>query len=214
MRKSLAYFLFALGIIAGIVIAVPLSIRNAAAPYMYESASEVPTSTVAIVLGASVIRGEPSPILEERAEAALELYRAGKVQKILMTGDDSVRTHDEVTPVRKYLEVAGVAGEDIFLDHAGFDTYSSMYRARDVFEVRDAIIVTQAFHLPRAIFIAQNLGLKVYGVIADQRGEAIYNYMREVPASLKAALDLLITREPKYLGPRFPITGDGKETWE
>lgn len=212
--KWILTILFTLGVVAGAIVATPIYMDSATEPHIFDTVAEAPTSTVAIVLGASVVRGEPSPILQERAEVALNLYKAGKVGKILVTGDDSVPGFDEVSPVRRYLESEGVEAEDIFLDHAGFDTYSSMYRARDVFAVKDAIIVTQAFHLPRAVFIARALGLDASGVVADQRGNATYNYLREVPASVKAALDLMFTRVPKYLGEQYPIVGSGIETWE
>lgn len=202
------------GVLVGIVFAIPLYIHQATEPYLYQTADDVPTSTVAIILGASVVRGEPSPVLRERALGALELYRIGKVQKILVSGDDSVAGFDEVSPVRRLLQAEGVADEDIFLDHAGFDTYSSMYRARDVFVIHDAIVVTQAFHLPRAVFLGRSLGLRVYGISAEQRGFSIYNYLREIPASFKAVADLMFARVPKYLGEQYPITGEGQGTWE
>lgn len=214
MHKWATYLLFPLGAFVGASIAVPLYIHQSAEPYMFESISQVPSSTVAIVLGASVVRGEPSPVLRERALAALELYRAGKVQKILVSGDDSVAGFDEVSPVRRLLVEEGVPAEDIFLDHAGFDTYSSMYRARDIFVVRDATIVTQGFHLPRAVFLARRLGLEARGLTADEQGGTAYNYVREVGASLKAVFEVSVSRVPKYLGPQFPITGDGQETWQ
>lgn len=214
MHRFLHALLFIAGGVAGIAFVVPLYIDRTTEPYIFSAAAETPTSTVAMVLGASVVRGEPSPILQERAEAALALYEAGKVQKILVTGDDSVEGFDEVSPVRRYFESEGVPPENIFLDHAGFDTYSSMYRARDTFLVRDVVIVTQAFHLPRAVFLARNLGLQAYGLEASPRSATLYNYVREIPASFKAAFDLMFKRVPKYLGEQFPITGDGQETWE
>lgn len=121
--------------------------------------------------------------------------------------------HDEVTPVRKYLIDAGIPASDIFLDHAGFDTYSSMYRARDVFEAHSMTIVTQDFHMPRALFIARHLGITAYGVISMGATRSWYDYLREVPASDKALLDLLTHRQPKYLGELIPLTGDGSATW-
>jgi SanA protein len=196
-----------------IILLVPISMRQSTATYIYTSIDSAPTAEAALVLGASVKGGEPSPILEARTDTAIELYKAGKVSKILVTGDNGSLTHDEVTPVRKYLTDAGVSAGDVFLDHAGFDTYSSMYRARDVFETSSVIIVTQDFHLPRAVFIARTLGLTAYGFPAREDRGSFYNYVREVPASLKAAWDLLTHRVPEYLGPRIPITGDGSTTW-
>ena len=215
MHRKAASLLFVAGVLFGAVAVVPLAISQATAPYIYANVETAPSSTVAIVLGASVVRGEPSPVLQERAEAALALYRRGVVEKILVSGDDSVTGFDEVSPVRRFLVAEGVPGEDIFLDHVGFDTYSSMYRAREIFLVRDAIIVTQAFHLPRAVFIARRLGLDAQGIKADQGGRALYNYLREVPASLKAMFDLTFAREPEYLGEQFPINeSSGEATWE
>ncbi len=197
---------------ASLVMFVPLVIRHAEAPYMYGEVHDIPKTEAALVLGASVSRGKPSPILEERAHAAVQLYLEGKVKKILVTGDNSALTHDEVTPVRKYLIEAGIPAADIFLDHAGFDTYSSMYRARDVFDASSVTIVTQDFHLPRALFIARTLGLTAYGLHTHGSGSG-NDYLREVPASFKALLDVARDREPKYLGEKIPLTGDGSTTW-
>lgn len=202
-------------LLAFIVLAmmVPILMRFFVDRYIALAIDEVPDTEVALVLGASVFRGAPSPILAERANAAITLYKAGKVGKILVTGDNGALTHDEVTPVRKYLLGAGIAPQDIFLDHAGFDTYSSMYRAREVFLVRSVTIVTQDFHLPRALWIARQLGLDAYGVVAEGGERSPSDYMREIPASIKAFLDVLMNRQPRYLGPTIPLSGDGKETW-
>ena len=213
-RRSLTALLFVLGLFGVVALTVPMYMDYKTADYIVLESAAAPTSTVALVLGASVVRGEPSPVLRERALGALELYRTGKVQKILVSGDDSVAGFDEVTPVREMLQAEGVQAEDIFLDHAGFDTYSSMYRARDVFEIKDAIIVTQYFHLPRAVFLARTLGLEAHGLAVPERGDPLTNDLREWGASHKAVFDLLTTRVPTYLGPHYPIGGDGQETWE
>ncbi len=185
------------------------------APYIYAAVDQAPTTQVAMILGASVLPNEQlSGVLQERVDKAIELYQARKVSKILMTGDNSTLSHNEVEPVRRYLLAAGVAPQDIFLDHAGFDTYSSMYRARDVFDVTSVTIVTQPFHLPRAVYIARSLGLSAVGVEAGSGESYFYNTLREVPASIKAGLDLMLYRIPEYLGPQFPITGTGTTTWE
>lgn len=214
MHRKKWLLLFIVGVAVGVVVTIPPYIDYETSDYILRSIEEAPSSTVAVVLGASVIRGEPSPALQERAEAALDLYVTGKVQKVLVSGDDSVPGFDEVTPVRKYLVEAGVAPEDIFLDHAGFDTYSSMYRAKEVFGVTDAIIVTQSFHMPRSVFIARTLGIEAYGIVAEERGDPIYNYTREWLASVKAAGDLLFKRVPVQVGESHPLTGNGQDTWE
>lgn len=197
---------------AAIALYIPVGMRYAMQPYLYASVASVPESEVAIVLGASVYRGKPSPVLERRAAKAVELYQAHKVSKILVTGDNGALSHDEVTPVRKYLLEAGIPAGDIFLDHAGFDTYSSMYRARDVFRASSATIVTQDFHLPRSVYIARHLGVEAYGIAAEGDGSE-KDYVREIPASGKAVLDLIAHRVPKYLGEQIPLSGDGSRTW-
>jgi SanA protein len=198
---------------AGAVVGLLIFVEVKAAPYIYSSIESAPTSTAALVLGASVYRnGELSPVLAARADRAIELYRAGKVKKILVTGDNGELSHNEVNPVGNYLLSHGIPKPDIFLDHAGFDTYSSMYRARDVFDIRNVLIVSQPFHLARAVFIARQLGIAAAGVEAS--GEATpYNTLREVPATVKAVVDLVLKRYPRYLGAQYPITGDGGPTW-
>ncbi|MDB5260465.1 MAG: hypothetical protein JWN37_696 [Candidatus Nomurabacteria bacterium] len=167
----------------------------------------------AIVLGASVTSaGQLSSILKDRADIAISLYKNGKVKTILITGDDGTEYHNEVNPTRDYMLSQGVPTEAIFLDHAGFDTYSSMYRARDIFMVDSAIIVTQSFHLPRSLFIARSLGIKAYGARADQHEYLFKNNIREVFADVKAVIDVVSKREPKFLGEEIPITGDSSES--
>ena len=202
----------ALGICA-LVMVIPIAMRLSVAPRMYTSVSDIPPTEVAVVLGASVFHKAPSPVLARRADTAIELFRKGKVSKILVTGDNGALSHDEVTPVRKYLLDAGIPAEDIFLDHAGFDTYSSMYRARAVFGAQTITITTQDFHLPRALWIARHLGLTAYGLAAPGGEISLYDHVREIPASLKALWDVLTYRVPKYLGPAIPLSGDGQTTW-
>ncbi len=211
-RANYSLYVVAALLLAVLLLLVPIAMRVAVARYTYTSIEEVPESDAALVLGASVVRGNPSPILTERADVAVALYREQKVSKILVTGDNGALSYDEVTPVREYLLEAGIPSEDIFLDHAGFDTYSSMYRAREVFKAESLIIVTQDFHLPRALWVARHLGLTAYGVVAGTGGST-YSYVREIPASIKAVLDTSTGREPKYLGPELPLSGNGEATW-
>jgi SanA protein len=186
--------------IAVACIAVPLGMRVETLHSTYSSIDKVPVSDIAIILGASVINHKPSPVLAARADAAIALWHAGKVQKILVTGDSAQWSHDEVGPVRTYLMNAGIPQSQIFLDHSGFDTYSSIYRARAAFPSQSAVIVTQDFHLPRALFIAQSLGMKASGLDAAQGAADSYDYLREIPASDKALYDLVIRRQPDLSG--------------
>lgn len=185
------------------------------APYIYQPTSAVPNEEVALVLGASIrSNGTLSAVLKERADAAITLYNAHKVSKILVSGDNSTLNYNEVYPVGKYLTSQGVPVADIFLDYAGFDTYSSMYRAKTIFGVRSMVVTSQRFHLPRALFIARTLGIDAVGLDAAAPTDSyFFNALREIPATTKAVFDLLTHRTPYYLGPTFFVTGDGSATW-
>ena len=209
---KVCFWLLVLGAAAALCAQVYIVVVTNASIYNAES---VPHEQVALVLGASIkADGELSPVLAERADAAVLLYSAHKVSKILVSGDNSTLQYDEVYPVGKYLLSKGIPQKDIFLDYAGFDTYSSMYRAKYVFGVSSMIIASQRFHLPRALFIARRLGLEAVGVDAGTSDEQYdLNWLRELPATLKAAYDLYSNRQPQYLGATFPVSGDGIATW-
>lgn len=214
MRALIRYTLYALVAAALLVVALCYFAVASTRLDIYDSAGDVPHAQAALVLGASVMRnGTLSPVLEARADAAADLYKAGVVDKIVVTGDNSDVTHNEVNPTGTYLMGLGVPKEDIFLDHAGFDTYSSMYRAHEVFGLSSVVVVSQKFHLPRALFAAQQLGMEATGLVAPGEGE-LYNWVREAPAILKTYWDLYIDRQPQYLGEKVDITGDGSSSWE
>ncbi len=216
MMKRTAHILLLLVLLCALgALLVPLYMIATTSSAIYASSATVPSEPVAMILGASVSSdGALSPVVRERADTAVALYHTHKVEKILVTGDDGSLAYNEVYPIGKYLLFAGVPQSDIFLDYAGFDTYSSMYRARSVFGVTSLIIVSQRFHLPRALYISRSLGLTAYGVDASRVGDSYaYNFLREVPASSKALWDILSHRVPKYLGTQFPIKGDGSATW-
>ncbi len=178
-----------------------------------DEASQAP---VAIVPGAKVLKNERlSDMLADRVITGIDLYKKGKVKKLLLTGDHGQTSYDEVNSMRKYALERGVPAGDIFMDHAGFSTYDSMYRARDVFGVKRAVIVTQDFHLARSVYTARELGIDASGVSADRHIYAgvVLNEAREALARVKAFIQLTITHpRPKYLGPKIPITGDGRLT--
>jgi vancomycin permeability regulator SanA len=180
-------------------------------------AADAPRSQAALVLGASVYRsGRLSPIFEDRIRTAIALYASGTVEKILVSGDHGRLEYDEVDAAKKMLLNERVPAEDIFLDYAGFDTFDSMYRARDVFGASDIIVVTQAYHLPRAIYLARSLGLNAYGVPSDRQSyqKIEYYQLREAAANVKAFLDILRGAKPKFLGDKIPIVGDGRGSWD
>lgn len=216
LRKYKKYFLYG----AGVIILLPIlaivfsfgAIYFSTREFIYDDVEKLPEAQVAVVLGAAILKsGDLSPVLRHRADTAILIYNAGKVEKILVTGDNSSLSHNEVNPVRKYLIKAGIPEEDIFLDHAGFDTYSSMYRARDIFLTETSIVVTQGFHLPRAIYISRSLGVVTFGMKADNGTYRFRNNIRELGADVKAVFNLIIKRQPKYLGEEIPITGEAKD---
>ena len=212
MKRLYLWGIRGLALLLSVIIVSNVVVYLASRPYIYDDARAAPSAQVAIVPGAAVLgNAVPAPIFADRADAAIALYKAGRVSKILVSGDNSAVSHNEVNPARRYLLEKGIPDQDIFLDHAGFDTYSTMYRARAIFGVSSAIITTQSFHLPRAVFIARRLGIEVYGVNADLGHILLRNYLREVLANEKALLDLVLHRKPKYLGEAIPIGGDGRQ---
>lgn len=172
---------------------------------------------VALVLGAQVHDdGRLSSMLEDRVVTAVDLYRSGRVGKLLLSGDHGRVGYDEVGAMRRRAVALGVPERDVFTDHAGFNTWDSVVRAKKVFAVEDAIVVTQGFHLPRAVFLARRAGLDVSGVSADRRpygpaGRA--NGRREYLARVKSFGEVVAGRDPRFLGPRIPIEGDGRVSW-
>lgn len=180
-------------------------------------AVQAPESEAILVLGAYVFPdGTLSFMLNDRLDQAYELYRLGKAGKVIVSGDHGQKDYDEVNTMKKYLIARGVPPEDVFMDHAGFNTYESVYRARDIFQVKKVIIVTQEYHLARAVFIAKELGLQTCGVAADLHdyGEVMTVYrLRETAARNKDFfLAGLIKPEPTFLGETIPVTGDGMIT--
>lgn len=178
---------------------------------------DVPVADAILVLGARVYSdGRLSLMLYDRLIAAQELYEKKKAPKLIVSGDHGQIEYDEVNAMKDFLIEQGIPSEDIFMDHAGFSTYESMYRARDIFKVKKIIIVTQEFHLTRAVFIARELGLEAYGVASDihEYGQVmIKSRLREIAARNKDFLFVkFIKPEPTYLGDEIPVTGDGRIT--
>lgn len=210
-------------VIGSVVVLVVIGLINVyikgfAAQRMYDEPEKVPEAYTALILGAKVLpNGWLSHMLEDRVLTGLALYRQGKVKKFLLSGDHGQVEYDEVNAMRQYLLDRDVPPQDIFMDHAGFRTYDSMYRARDVFLVQDVIVVTQKFHLARAVYIARSLELQAVGMIADRRTYTRASQtkadLREIFARVKAFFDVHVWHaRPKFLGKVIPITGDGRTT--
>jgi SanA protein len=177
----------------------------------------VPHEQAALVLGAQVHKnGKPSAMLADRIAAAADLYKAKRVEKILLSGDHHRWDYDEVGTMRKQLLARGIPAADIFTDHAGFDTWDSAQRARRVFGVQSVVIVTQRFHMSRALFAAHRAGLRATGYVADRRSYKLVMrrlQIREVFARVKAVADAITGADPTFLGPSIPIEGDGRASW-
>lgn len=168
-----------------------------------------------LVLGAYVEpNGRPCVVLQDRLNTALDLYRAGKTGRFLLSGDHGRRDYDEVNAMRVFLEKRGVPKEDIFLDHAGFDTYDSMYRAKHIFGAKSLLVTTQDFHLNRALYIGSLLGLEVQGVVADRRRipEIRSLQARELLANVKAAWEVYRKKPATLLGPTISLEGSALRT--
>lgn len=180
-----------------------------------ENASSVSDADCILVLGAGIrTDGSPSPMLQDRLNTGIELYQNGAAPKLLMSGDHGRKKYNEVQTMKDIALDQGVPSEDVFMDHAGFSTYDSLYRARDVFQARKVIIVTQKYHLYRALYIARSLGLDTWGVSADTRryrGQSQRDF-REILARDKDFFVSVFKPLPKYLGDTIPITGNGDLT--
>jgi len=215
IRQALRIFCVLLLLALALVLWANLLVVGVTRQHIFTDTSKVPAHDAVLLLGASIKQsGELSPVLQERADAAIALYEAGKADKILVSGDNSTPQYNEVYPVGKYLLKHGIPQGDIFLDYAGFDTYSSMYRAKEVFGVTSMVVASQGFHLPRALFIARMFGIDAVGFDVAKPGDNFTeNTLREIPATTKALWDLMRKRKPQYLGQQFFISGDSAATW-
>lgn len=167
-----------------------------------------------IVLGAGIRGNNPSPMLEDRLLTSKDLYNKNTTNKIIVSGDHGQINYDEVNVMKNYLIEQGVKSEDIFMDHAGFSTYDSIYRAKEIFKAKKVIIVTQKYHLYRALYIAKELNLEAYGIAANKR-EYQYQWkrdIREIAARVKDFIKCILKPESKYLGEIIPVNGNGDIT--
>lgn len=201
---------------AALLFGINIHMQNATAENMIsvEEAVEKDADCI-LILGCRVMPdGNPSLMLRDRLEQGLLLYEAGASDRLLMSGDHGTKGYDEVNTMKAYALERGIAEEAIFMDHAGFDTYDSMYRAKEIFCAKRVLVVSQAYHLPRAVYIAERLGMEVYGVAAEDilyRGQR-YRECREMLARAKDFCQAWLKLEPKYLGEQIPIHGNGTAT--
>lgn len=193
----------AIGAMMAAGLAIVSTVANNDGARIYPDAAAAPAAPVAIVFGAGYNGDVLSPVLADRVATGVELYRDGKVHKLLMTGDNSRIGYSEPEMMKVAAKRSGVPAGDIVCDYAGFHTYDSLYRARDIFGVKRAILVTQSYHLHRALYTARKLGLDVVGVVADRRvypDQRLYDN-REAMSSIAAWIDVNVTHpRPRYLG--------------
>ena len=179
-----------------------------------KQAKELENVDCILVLGAGIWGDKPSPMLEDRLLQGITLYNNQTSSKIIMSGDHGKEEYDEVNVMKDFAIEKGVKSEDIFMDHAGFSTYDSVYRAKEIFKAQKIIIVTQKYHLHRALYVAEKLGIEAYGVASDPReyrGQVVREF-REVLARDKDFFKCIIKPEPTYLGDTIPVSGNGDAT--
>ena len=167
-----------------------------------------------LVLGAGVYGNKPRPMLEDRILTGIELYNNGVAKKIIMSGDHGQEDYDEVNVMKNYAIDEGINSSDIFMDHAGFSTYDSIYRLKEIFEVDKVVIVTQEYHLYRALYIAKELEIEAYGVSANLRDYPgqFKREVREILARDKDLVKVIFKPSSTYVGETIPVTGDGNIT--
>ena len=180
-----------------------------------QKAAELEDVDCIIILGCQVKDdGSLSHMLRDRLMRGLEAYEAGAAPKLLMSGDHGREEYDEVGAMKNYAIENGVPSENVFMDHAGFSTYETMYRAKEIFKAEKVIIVTQEYHLYRALYIAEQFGVEAYGVSADLNryaGQSMRDF-REVLARCKDWAMCIFKPEPTYLGEAIPVSGNGDVT--
>ena len=221
MKKKAVKIIMIMAILAlagcGLLLGINFHVKNSTKDSIItpEQAAALEEVDCIIVLGCKVrAPGVPSNMLADRLDRGIELYELKASPKILMSGDHGQNEYDEVNTMKAYAVDAGIPSEDVFMDHAGFSTYESIFRLKAIFGVKKAIVVTQGYHLHRALFIAEKLGVEAYGVASDYHiysGQTLRE-LREIIARNKDAVKVLFKPDPKYLGESISIDGDGNVT--
>lgn len=217
LRRIIAIFLCLciLGISTPVVINAAVTLTTADQIIEPQDTAKIQDVDCILVLGCYVHSdGNPSDMLHDRLQRGVELYELGAAPKLLMSGDHGRTNYDEVAAMKQFAINAGIPSEHIFMDHAGFSTYESIYRAKEIFGAKKILIVTQEYHLYRAIYIANQLDLEAYGVSADYRSYTgqTGRDIREFLARVKDFVTGIFKPEPTYLGETIPIWGNGNLT--
>ena len=216
-RLLLVVFLCLVLVGAGTVLGINGYVKQAAGPRILtqEAAAALTDVDCILVLGCGVRDdGSPSDMLADRLKQGVALYGMNAAPKLLMSGDHGRTEYNEVGAMKRYAVDADIPSEDVFMDHAGFSTYESLYRAKEIFGADKIILVTQEYHLYRALYIADRMGIEAYGVSADYRtyvGQTVRE-VREMMARIKDVVTTIIWPEPTYLGEAIPVSGNGDAT--
>lgn len=216
MKKILIYGTIAIAIIVVIILAINFYVKISTNNQIIkeDEYAKLHDADCIIVLGAGIWGDKPSPMLEDRLLEAIKLYENNVSSKIIMSGDHGKEEYDEVNVMKDFAIEKGIPSENIFMDHAGFSTYESIYRAKEIFEAKKVVIVTQKYHLYRALYIANKLGLEAYGVASDPRQYvgATYRELREILARDKDFIKCIYKPTPTYLGDAIPVSSNGNVT--
>ena len=214
IKKLTAAVLAIAAICAVLVFGIDFYVKQKAKPYILTPEEAGEGYDCVLVLGCGVWGDTPSHMLEDRLLEGISLCQSGASKKLLMSGDHGRKGYDEVNVMKKFAVDRGIPSEDVVMDHAGFSTYESMYRAKEIFKAEKILIVTQDYHLYRAIYDARALGLEAYGVASNPRsyGGQLYRDIREILARNKDFIYSIIKPEPTYLGEAIPVQGNGNLT--
>ena len=214
MKKIFKTIIILITIVIIITVAINLHICLSVKNQIITDFNKEDNYDAVLVLGAGIRKKKPSPLLRERLDRGIEIYKSGAAKKLIMSGDHGTKEHDEVNVMKNYAIENGVPSEDIFMDHAGFSTYESVYRAKEIFKAQNIVIVTQEYHLYRALYIANSLNIQAVGSDAsvERLGGQTYRDFREILARNKDFITCIFKPEPTYLGEEIPITGNGDIT--
>lgn len=216
MKKIIKYTIIVLIVMIVIVLGINFYVKLSTKNQIIENKDNPNLKDVdcIIVLGAGVWGDKPSPMLEDRLLEAISLYENNTSSKIIMSGDHGKEEYDEVNTMKNFAIQKGVPSENIFMDHAGFSSYESIYRAKEIFGAKKVVIVTQKYHLYRALYIANRLDLESYGVASNPRiyGGETYRELREILARNKDFVKCIFKPKPTYLGDTIPVNGNGDVT--
>ena len=216
MKKMIKIILLILMILIAIVFIINFFVKTSTKKQIFTERDAIQLKDIdcILVLGAGVVGKRPSHMLEDRLLQAISLYENNVSSKIIMSGDHGRKEYDEVNIMKDFAIEKGIPSENIFMDHAGFSSYESIYRAKEIFKAKKIVIVTQEYHLYRSLYIANQLGIEAYGVSADPRqyvGQT-YREVREILARNKDFVKCIFKPAPTYLGEAIPVSGSGDLT--